>query len=193
MPLSAIRLAQPADAAVMQAIYAPIVATTPISFELVPPTIEEMRQRLAKIQQQFPWLVRVVDDVVIGYAYASAHRERAAYQWAADVSVYVHDQWRGQGTGRTLYRALFALLRAQGYLHVYAGIALPNAGSVALHEKMGMVPVGSYRQVGFKLGAWHDVGWWQGQLGPLPPAPTSPTPIGALMVTGMGDEILTQL
>ena len=193
MPLSAMRLALPADATAMQAIYAPIVAQTIISFELAPPTVAEIEQRITKIQQQFPWLVYVADGAVIGYAYASAHRERAAYQWAADVSVYVHDQWRGQGIGRGLYRALFALLHAQGYLHVYAGIALPNAGSVALHEKMGMVPVGIYRQVGYKLGAWHDVGWWQGELGPLPSTPTAPTPINALIGTAAMDEILTQL
>ncbi len=175
-----IRLATVADAPAVQAIYALIVRDTIISFEVTPPTVAEMAQRIAKTLSQWPWLVCQQDDVVVGYAYASQHRERAAYQWATDVSVYIHEEWRGHGIGRTLYTALFAVLRAQGYCQVLAGIALPNAGSVALHETLGMTPLGIYRQVGYKMGAWHDVGWWQGTLQPLPAQPQPPQPIAAV-------------
>jgi L-amino acid N-acyltransferase YncA len=175
-----IRLATVADAPTIQAIYAPIVRESATSFELDPPTVPEMEQRIAKTLIRWPWLVCVQDDVPVGYAYASQHRERAAYQWATDVSVYIHAQWRGQGIARALYQALFTVLRAQGYCQVFAGIALPNPGSVALHEALGMRPLGIYRQVGYKLGAWHDVGWWQGTLQPLPASPQPPQPITAL-------------
>ena len=169
-----IRLARDDDAPAIAAIYAPYVSDTPISFELASPTATEMASRLSKTLARFPWLVAEAEGAVIGYAYAGQHRERAAYQWAADVSVYVHKDQRGRGIGRALYIPLFAILRAQGYINVYAGVTLPNAASVALHEAMGMSPVGVYRHVGYKAGAWHDVGWWQGLLrdpadDPLPP------------------------
>ena len=169
-----IRLARDDDAPAIAAIYAPYVSDTPISFELAPPTATEMASRLSKTLARFPWLVAEAEGAVIGYAYASQHRERAAYQWAADVSVYVRKGQWGRGIGRALYIPLFAILRAQGYINVYAGVTLPNAASVALHEAMGMSPVGVYRHVGYKAGAWHDVGWWQGLLrdpadDPLPP------------------------
>lgn len=169
-----LRVANPADAPAIAATYAPYVTGTVISFELIPPDEREMANRLAKTLARFPWLVAVDGGDVVGYAYAGAHRERAAYQWAADVSVYLRENWRGRGIGRTLYTALFAFLRAQGYCNVYAGITLPNPASVALHEAMGMVPVGVYRHVGYKAGAWHDVGWWQGVLQTLVADPPPP-------------------
>ena len=169
-----IRVAHPDDAAPLAAIYAPFVTDAATSFETTPPDEAEMAQRLAKTLTRFPWLVAADEGSVVGYAYASRHRERAAYQWAADVSVYVHKDWRGRGVGRRLYIALFAIMRAQGYFNVYAGIALPNPASVALHEAMGMTLVGVYHQVGYKAGAWHDVGWWQGRLSPLADDPQPP-------------------
>ncbi|HEU5348675.1 MAG TPA: arsinothricin resistance N-acetyltransferase ArsN1 family B [Ktedonobacterales bacterium] len=169
-----IRIARPHDTPAITAIYAPVVKDTGISFEMIPPTEDEIAQRLTKTLAQFPWLVADAGGVVVGYAYASKHRERAAYQWASDVSVYVHKDWRGKGIGVTLYTALFTILRAQGYFNVYAGITLPNPASVALHEAMGMIPVGIYRHVGYKAGAWHDVGWWQGTLQELANNPDPP-------------------
>lgn len=176
MPLT-LRIAQERDVRAMTAIYAPFVLRTPISFELTPPTEEEMLARLNKTLPQYPWLVAIGDEAVVGYAYASKHRERVAYQWAADVSIYLHQDWRGKGLGRALYTSLFAFLREQGYMRVYAGITLPNPASVGLHEALGMSPVGIFRQVGFKLGAWHDVGWWQGSLQTLVSDPPLPRPI----------------
>jgi len=169
-----IRVANPADAPAIAAIYAPYVTSSVISFEMIPPDEGEMANRLAKILARFPWLVAVDGGTVVGYAYAGAHRERAAYQWAADVSVYLRENWHGRGIGRTLYTALFAILRAQGYFNVYAGITLPNPASVALHEAMGMVPVGVYHHVGYKADAWHDVGWWQGVVQALTADPQPP-------------------
>jgi L-amino acid N-acyltransferase YncA len=159
-----IRLAHPDDASAIQAIYAPVVMHTPISFETVVPTVEEMRQRVEQTLKTFPWLVYEDAGEVSGYAYASQHRVRAAYQWSVDVSVYVHERMRRQGIGRKLYMSLFELLRRQGFYNAFAGIALPNPASVALHEAMGMQAIGVYEKVGYKHGAWHDVGWWQGLL-----------------------------
>lgn len=171
---TSIRLARPEDAPAIQAIYAPVVASTPTSFELTPPTSEEMRQRVEQTLQTHPWVVYEAQGMLAGYAYASSHRARAAYQWSVDVSAYLHERWRGQGIGRALYISLFALLRLQGFCNACAGITLPNPASVALHERMGMRPVGVYHQVGYKLDAWHDVGWWQGTLQPYSQAPATP-------------------
>jgi phosphinothricin acetyltransferase len=156
-----IRLATPGDGPALAAIYAPIVAGTATSFEMEPPSADEMASRVAKTLAYAPWLVLESDGAVQAYAYASRHRERAAYQWSVDVSVYVGEGGRRRGAGRRLYTSLLALLRLQGFYTAHAGITLPNAGSVGLHEAMGFVPIGVYRSVGYKHGRWHDVGWWQ--------------------------------
>jgi L-amino acid N-acyltransferase YncA len=169
-----IRLAVAADAAPIHAIYAPIVSATSISFELEPPSVDELRQRIANTIATLPWLVCERDTTILGYAYASPHRARAAYQWSVDVSAYVHGSARRMGVGRALYTSLFAILRQQGFYNAYAGIALPNPASVGLHEALGFMPVGVYRHVGYKLGAWHDVGWWQLALQSCAGAPTPP-------------------
>lgn len=168
-----IRVATREDAAFIQAIYAPIVENTIISFELEAPTVAEIEQRIKKTLENSPWLVCENQGEVIGYAYASKHRERAAYQWAVDVSAYVNEGSRGTGIGKALYTALMLILAEQGLYNAFAGIALPNAASVGLHEAVGFKPLGVYRQVGFKLGAWHDAGWWQRVLRPpdVPPQP----------------------
>jgi phosphinothricin acetyltransferase len=169
-----IRAATPDDAEAVAAIYAPIVRDTTISFELEPPTHKQMRGRIASTLRQWPWLVCLDDGGrVNGYAYAGRHRDPGAYQWSVNTSVYVRDDSRGQGVGKRLYAALFEQLVRLGYYRAFAGIALPNAGSVALHESVGFEPIGVYRAVGYKFDAWHDVGWWQRALQPLgPPQPT---------------------
>jgi phosphinothricin acetyltransferase len=156
-----IRLASEGDAEQIAAIYAPFVRDTPVSFETDPPNADEMRKRIHEILERLPWLVCERDGQIWGYVYASPHRSRAAYQWSVDVAVYIHDRHRRSGVGRALYTALFSILRLQGVFNAYAGITLPNEASVGLHEAVGFVPVGVYREVGYKLGAWHDVGWWQ--------------------------------
>jgi L-amino acid N-acyltransferase YncA len=156
-----IRLAGPGDAAQVAAIYAPHVTGASTSFEVAPPDAAEMAARIASTLAHMPHLVLEIGGEVLGFAYASKHRERAAYQWSVDVSVYVHERARRRGVGRALYESLFALLRLQGFYAAHAGITLPNPASVGLHEALGFRPVGVYRSVGFKRGAWHDVGWWQ--------------------------------
>ena len=157
---SIIRLATPEDAADIQAIYAPNVLHTAISFEQDPPSVEDMQQRIRKTVPRWPWLVCVFQEELVGYVYASEHRSRPAYQWSVDVSVYVQARFHRRGVGRALYHSLFALLTLQGFQNAYAGITLPNPGSVGLHESLGFQPIGVYRGVGYKRGAWHDVGWW---------------------------------
>jgi L-amino acid N-acyltransferase YncA len=160
-----IRIAAPSDAEAVAAIYAPIVRDTTISFELESPSVGEMRARIVSTLQKLPWLVSLDDrGLVDGYVYASKHRERAAYQWSVDVTAYVREDARGQGVGKRLYARLFDELVQLGYFQAFAGIALPNEASVALHESLGFEPLGVYRKVGFKHGAWCDVGWWQKQL-----------------------------
>jgi phosphinothricin acetyltransferase len=159
-----IRLATEDDADQVQAIYAPFCGNTPVSFETTAPTIEEMRQRIAKTLAIVPWLIADRDGQVLGYAYAARHRERAAYVWSVDASVYVRGDCRRLGLGRALYTSLFALLKLQGFYTVLAGITVPNPGSVGLHEAMGFEPVGTYRGIGYKCRAWHDVLWLQRAL-----------------------------
>jgi phosphinothricin acetyltransferase len=176
-----IRLATVADAAEIASIYSHFVLNTPVSFESEAPDATEMARRIETVLEQYPWLVCDFDDEIAAYAYASQHRPRFHYQWSVDMSVYVHESFRRQGLGRALYTALLSIVPLQGYVSAFAGITLPNAGSVALHEAMGFTPVGIYKNVGYKLGKWHDVGWWQRSLASPPANPQSPTPMTALV------------
>jgi phosphinothricin acetyltransferase len=130
-----------------------------------------MRSRLSTYLETHPWIVCEHNHSILGYAYASEHRSRWAYQWATDVSIYIAENYRGRGLGRALYTSLFELLKLQNFYHIYAGITLPNPGSVGLHEAMGFEPVGVYKSVGYKMGRWHDVGWWHLPLRALPSGP----------------------
>ena len=169
-----IRLAQRDDAVQVQSIYKPFVTDTAISFEIEPPSVEEMQQRILNTLPQFPWLVCEHKQEVIGYVYATSHKARAAYSWSVDVSVYIHQAYHRCGVGKALYLSLFEILRLQGFYNAYAGATLPNAGSIGLHEALGFQPVGIYKDVGYKFGKWHSVGWWQLKLQehsatPVPP------------------------
>jgi len=175
-----IRLADSRDAAGVQAIYAPIVGSSAISFETEPPTAEEMARRIARTMPAHPWLVAEDQGQLAGYAYAGPFRSRPAYRWSVEVSAYVHPDWRRRGLGRSLYTALLAVLALQGYREACAGITLPNPESVGLHQALGFVPVGVYRRVGWKLGGWHDVGWWQRSLTASTQEPGEPQPLDRL-------------
>lgn len=158
-----VRTAQPTDAAGCAAIYRPFVEETAVSFETVAPTVEEMASRIGSSVR---WLVAVTaEEALLGYAYATRHRERAAYRFACDVSIYVGPESAGRGVGRALYAALLADLEARGYRMACAGIALPNPASIGLHTAMGFRPVGTYERIGWKHDAWHDVRWMQRPLG----------------------------
>ena len=152
------------DAAACAAIYAPYVTGSAVSFEDVAPTADELAARIARLAEQYPWLVLDDDGRVAGYAYASRHHPRAAYRWAVDVAVYVDPEYQGAGAGRRLYETLLDLLRCQGLRVACAGVALPNDASVGLHRALGFEPDGTYRDIGWKAGAWRDVSWWQLRL-----------------------------
>lgn len=149
-----------------------------ISFEETAPGADEFAARIERISATHPWLVAELDGRIAGFAYGSPHRERAAYRWAADVSVYVSTDLHRRGLGRALYETLLQLLADQGIQIACAGITLPNDASVALHEALAFRRIGIYRRIGFKAGAWRDVGWWQRQLlrpeGGAPETPGSP-------------------
>jgi L-amino acid N-acyltransferase YncA len=187
-----IRLAREVDAEAVAAIYAPFVGRTAISFETEPPARDEMRRRIASTTANYPWLVCETGDGVLGYAYATQHRSRAAYRWSVDTSVYIDPAHHRRGAGRGLYASLFAILRAQGFVNAYAGITLPNPGSVGLHEGVGFAKVGVYEQVGYKCDRWHDVGWWQLALLPRSASPTEPLPLTAVLnAPGWEDMVRT--
>jgi phosphinothricin acetyltransferase len=154
------------DGAACAAIYALDVEDGPVSFEEVAPDAAEMSARIERTAATHPWLVAESGGEVLGYAYACPHRSRPAYRWAVDVSVYVAAGRRGEGHGRRLYSELFERLRALGFRTACAGITLPNPASVALHERLGFVPLGVFGAIGWKAGAWRDVGWWQLELAP---------------------------
>jgi L-amino acid N-acyltransferase YncA len=159
--MTVIRAATPSDAARCAEIYRPFVTESWVSFELDPPDEAEMARRIADYGTTHGWLVYERGRKVAGYAYGSPHRTREAYRSSCDVTVYVDPAFARQGIGQALYTALFTLLKERGYHAAFAGIGLPNDGSVALHEAMGFTPLGVYREVGWKLGGWRDVGWWQ--------------------------------
>ena len=163
------------DSAAVAEIYRPAVETSIASFEAAAPDAEEMASRMRKVQGRTPWLVAVDADVVVGYAYAALHKERHGYRWSVDISVYIGEGFQGRGIGRRLYDELLAILRRQGFVNVYAGIALPNPASVALHESIGMGRVAVYERIGFKFGAWRDVAWYGMRIAEPAGEPPEPT------------------
>lgn len=175
-----VRRATPDDAAAIAAIYAPIVADTWISFEEIPPTESQMRARIETVGGWFPFLCCEREGELAGYAYASRHRERAAYRWSIDVSAYVHERFRRGGVARRLYEALFEIVTRQGYYNAFAGITLPNEASVAFHRDLGFAEVGCYRNVGYKLGAWRDTLWLQRELRKPDARPEEPVSLQSL-------------
>lgn len=184
-----IRLAGPADAPACREIYAPFVRDSAITFETELPSESAFTDRLAETTPERPWLVCEDDGRVLGYAYASQHRSRDAYRWAVESSVYVAEDARRRGVGRGLYESLFAVLEHQGYRTVYAGITVPNPPSTALHDALGFDRVGTYEDVGYKNGEWHDVAWWGRSLRDDDGPPSAPTPVDSLD----GDVLATAL
>lgn len=183
-----IRLAVESDSGAIARIYAPAVTDYATSFEIVAPDKDEMAERIRKISRQFPWLVREVDGTILGYAYASTHRDRLAYQWSVDVCAYVDPNAHRRGTGRALYTSLFAVLALQGYRNACAGVTLPNPASEGLHRAVGFTQVGVYHNVGYKLGAWHDVAWFERDLAERVTDPPPPRAITSLL----GDPALAE-
>jgi phosphinothricin acetyltransferase len=174
------RIATVDDAAAIADVYAPYVRDTATSFETEAPDAAELALRIERIGSHYPWLAASSDGRIVGYAYACENRSRRAYRWSVDTAVYLDESAQRRGIGRELYRRLFALLRAQGYVNAFAGVTLPNVASVGLHESMGFALIGVYRRVGYKLGAWHDVGWWQLVIADGSGEPEEPVRLGDL-------------
>ena len=175
-----IRLAKPADAAAILSIYAPYIENTSLTFETETPAIDDFAKRIDQYLDNWPWLVDEEEGIIRGYAYASRYRERTAYQWSVECSVYIHDDHFRTGIARKLYTALFLLLKEQGFTTVYAVINLPNDRSVAFHESMGFRYFATYEKVGYKLGKWKNVGWWQLQLNDYIDEPAAPRKFSTL-------------
>jgi L-amino acid N-acyltransferase YncA len=176
-----IRTATTADGEQIAAIYAPSVVSAATSFEMDLPTGAEMARRVADALVTHPWLVAERGGELLGYARGGRFRERAAYGWSVETSVYIRGGVHRTGVGRALYTALFEILVLQGYYVAYAGATLPNDASAGLHESMGFTPVGIFRAAGNKFGVWHDVGWWQRLLQPLTSDPPPPKPLAAVI------------
>ena len=163
-----VRSATPADAPALLEIYRPFVESSAVSFETEIPSVEEFAARISKYTDGWAWLVAEHADRCVGYAYASAHRERRAYQWSVETSAYVRPDYYRQGIARRLYLELFDVLIAKGYCNAYAGITMPNDASVGFHRSVGFEFVGVFRAVGRKFDAWHDVSWWHRRLRDAP-------------------------
>jgi len=164
MPNGIVRPAREEDSAGLLAIYAHYVKNTAATFETEVPSLSAFCARIHAIQQDYPFLVFEENDALYGYAYAAKSRERAAYRYNVDVSVYTRVDKQRVGVGTKLYEALFIQLAGMELYTAYAAITLPNAASVRLHERFGFTPVGVFQRTGYKLGAWRDVLWMEKAL-----------------------------
>jgi L-amino acid N-acyltransferase YncA len=172
-----IRLARPEDAAAIGAIYAPYCGESTASFEVIAPTTDEMRERMARLAGRYPWIVYTVGQDVLAYAYAGPHHARAAYVWSVTTSVYVAEAFQGKGIGRVVYQSLLEMLKLQGFVNAVALISVPHSASTRLHAAMGFSRVGMLRDIGYKAGDWRDVELWQKQLSVPPACPREPLTI----------------
>jgi L-amino acid N-acyltransferase YncA len=174
----AIRLADENDAEQILAIYAPFcLPESPVSFELEPPSVMEMKERIRNISANFPWLVWEENSGIIGYGYAGKHKERLAYQWSTDLAIYLAPEAKGRGVARILCQVLFELLKRLGYYNIYAGTTLPNPACENLLKSLGCTRVAVYERVGFKAGQWLDVAWYGLALKPFEGDPKTPISI----------------
>lgn len=185
-----IRLATVTDAEALMEIYAPFVRDTVVSFEYNVPTVSEFSDRIVNTLEKLPWLICEINGDTTGYAYAGEHRKRAAYQWSVDFSVYVKPQYHRSGIATALYTCLYELLKLQGYYNAYAGVALPNIKSEGFHEAFGFSPIGIYHHVGYKLGGWHDVKWFELAITEPSIVPVNPKTISEIKDTHEFDAII---
>jgi len=170
-----LRKASTQDAEQLLEIYGPYITDTAYTFETELPSVEEFQGRMNKYMARYPWIVAVEGEQIKGYVYASLHRDREAYQWTCECSVYLREEWKGKGLGKLLYDGLFELLKMQGFRNVYAGITKPNDASERMHQKCGFEEFAVYENVGMKFDVWHHVGWWKLRLNEYDPSPPPPT------------------
>ena len=191
-----IRLAEEKDAAGILAIYTPYIESTSFTFETEVPSVEKFAERIKTCLAEWPWLVCEIDGLIAGYAYATKYRERTAYQWCTESSVYIHDDFQRTGIARALYNSLFEILKRQGFRNVYAVINLPNDKSVAFHESCGFKFFATYEKVGYKLGKWKNVGWWRlilNEFGDEPDAPIKFSVLDKSFIPGLIDKMAERL
>lgn len=187
-----IRLIDAKDTAEVLKIYAYYVEYTHISFEYAAPNKDEFLTRIQSTLIEFPWLVCLYNNKVIGYAYAHKHRLREAYQWSPESTIYLASDFHTKGIGRILYETLFALLKLQGYQNVFAGVALPNEKSVGIHRRMGFEEIGIFKVVGFKKGKWHDTQWFQLNLNQSLNEPEKPLSLAKALSSVEFSEIVAK-
>lgn len=180
-----LRFAEIRDADAMLQIYAQYIHT-PVTFEYRPPSLPEFTQRISEITAVYPWLAAEEDGRLVGYAYAHRQQARAAYQWNAELSIYLDRAYTSMGFGRRLYGALIETLRIQGIRTVYGVVTLPNEKSVRLHLGMGFRQTGTFCSTGYKCGRWHDVGWFEKRIAPCAPDPSPLVPVGAIEPDRLG-------
>ena len=156
-----IRIATENDAEGILSIYQPYIENTSFTFETETPSLDAFKERINTYLISFPWLVCEINGIIAGYTYGGKHRERTAYQWCVESSIYIHDDFQKHGIGKALYSALIEILSKQGFRNVYAVINLPNDRSVQFHENCGFEYFATYEKVGYKLGKWKNVGWWK--------------------------------
>lgn len=183
-----VRIARADDAPGILEIYRPNILQTAFSFETVVPETDEVARRIENCLLRYPWIVCTANNMIIAYVYASKYRERAAYQWTCECTVYVHDLFKGNGIGQDLYSLLFPILKMMGIKNLYAVITLPNQSSIRLHERCGFELFATYDNVGYKLGKWHKVGWWKLQLNEYDAEPAPP-----LLFSQMDQTVLEPL
>lgn len=187
-----IRLIQNTDHEAVLAVYQPYIEHTSITFEYDVPQSEAFLERIKNVTAGYPWLVCLQNNEVIGYAYASKYRDRVAYQWAAESAIYLKEGVHRKGIARILYEALFQILCLQGYINLYAIITLPNVKSVGFHQAMGFQELGIFRKVGYKLGKWHDVIWFERHLMEHTDNPSVPQKMQSILESKQLNEIIQQ-
>lgn len=187
-----IRLIKENDASSVLDIYKPYVLGTAITFEYNVPTLEEYLERIKVNTSEYPWLVCIQNEKIIGYAYASKFRYKTAYQWSPESTIYLSPEVHGKGIASVLYRTLFAILNLQGYFNVYAGVAIPNPKSESLHLALGFKEIGVFQNIGYKLGKWHDTRWFQLKLKEHTDHPSPPKKTGDIEHTSGFAQIITE-
>jgi L-amino acid N-acyltransferase YncA len=187
-----IRLATEMDVAQLLTIYAPFVSNTVITFEYEVPTALAFSSRVTNTLRRYPWLVCEIDGRIVGYAYAHQHQERAAYDWSVDVSIYIHPDYHRRNVASALYQCLLQILRLQGFYNAFAGITASNTPSIAFHESMGFKQIGCFHHVGYKLGQWHDVLWFEYMLAEPIHRPEQPRGIHDIEEMGAVVEALSR-
>ena len=185
-----IRLAEPRDYAGMLAVYTPYVVETAITFEYDVPSLSEFAERISKITSHYPCLVCEAKDQIVGYTYGSVHRVKTAYQWSTESTIYIDKEFHGKGVARVLYDALLSVLELQGFVNVYAGVTVPNEKSEKFHAAMGFAEIALFDKIGYKLGNWHNLKFYEMYLREHPANPVPPVPITAVLNTvGFNDVI----